>query len=318
MPVSEGPREAGIAMWGAPGSGKTTFLAALHTALMRDDEGLRLSGADAVSTSVLAGMTSSLTSRGEFPPATDSLQRLHWTLVGLRPSDGKRRWWWPFVRRSAEHPVRVALNIADSPGEAASPAARPSEQSSLIESLSRSTGIIFCFDPTREVELGDTFDHVAGLLARLSYELRDAPGDRLPHYVAVCVTKFDDLRLLKTAERLRLVEADATSDSPKVPEEEAREFLLRLCRLSPTGTAELVPRLIEQTFYPERVRYFVTSAIGFYVDPRIGAYDPDDQQNVIPGEKPSDRPRVRGAIHPINVVEPVTWLAAQAPAEPPR
>jgi hypothetical protein len=305
-------------MWGAPGSGKTTFLAALHTALMREDTGFRLGGADDASTHALADLTISLTSRGEFPRPTAGIERFHWTLIGQRLQRGRRSW-WPSDRRSVEWPVRITLDLADSPGEAATARMGSAMHLELVESLAHSTGIIICFDPIREFEVGDTFDHVAGLLTNLSYALRDAPGARLPQHVAVCVTKFDDLRLLRTAQALRVIDYDpAAPEFPRVPEEDAREFLLRLCRLSASGTAELVPKLIEQTFYPEHVRYFVTSAIGFYVDPWLGVYDPDDQQNVVPGSKTSEPPRIRGSIHPINVVEPVVWLASQMPDEPPR
>lgn len=317
MPGSEGRAEAGITMWGTPGSGKTTFLAALATALMRGDTGFRLRGTDAASTDALVDMTISLASRGEFPEATRGITQFRWTLIGQR-SLRVRRSWWPFGLRRVEWPVRITLDLADAPGEAATTRMGSAVHLELVESLAHSTGIIICFDPIREFEVGDTFDHIAGLLTRLSYALRDTPGAKLPHHVAVCVTKFDDFRLLGTAEVLRLVDYDPTVQGfPQVPEKHAREFLSRLCRLSASGTAELVPKLIEQTFYPDRVRYFVTSAIGFYVDPKRGTYDPDDQQNVVPGSKSDEPPHIRGSIYPINVVEPVIWLASQMSDEPP-
>ena len=46
MPPARKPLQRKIAMWGPPGSGKTTFLAALGIALSREGYDLRLRGAD--------------------------------------------------------------------------------------------------------------------------------------------------------------------------------------------------------------------------------------------------------------------------------
>ncbi len=187
----------------------------------------------------------------------------------------------------------------------------------LVEHLVQSKGIIICFDPITEFATGQTFEHVVGLLAGLSGEMHDQPGERLPHHVAVCVTKFDDLRLLKSAQALDLALPDSDLPSmPRVPDGGAREFMLAICRLSASGTAELVPKLIEQTFYPERVRYFVSSSIGFYIDGRTGCFDPEDHQNVV--LTGAYKSRVRGSIHPINVAEPVVWLVSQISDGSPR
>jgi hypothetical protein len=48
----------------------------------------------------------------------------------------------------------------------------------------------------------------------------------------------------------------------------------------------------------------VTSAIGFYLDRRLGEFQDREHSNV------DDRDgRIRGPIYPINVIEPMTWLA---------
>jgi hypothetical protein len=91
---------------------------------------------------------------------------------------------------------------------------------------------------------------------------------------------------------------------PSVPEDCALEFFERLVRMSRSDDASLILPLLLQTFHQERIRFFTTSAIGFYVDPQTGSFDPDDYQNHIPG-KPD---RIRGGVYPMNVVEPVLWL----------
>ena len=62
--------------------------------------------------------------------------------------------------------------------------------------------------------------------------------------------------------------------------------------------------MLDQTFRKERVRFFVTSAIGFYLNPTLGVFDPDDYQNHLPPVGP-EAGQIRGAIYPINVIEPV-------------
>ena len=144
----------------------------------------------------------------------------------------------------------------------------------------------------------------------------DFSNGRLPHYVAVCVTKFDEARVLKTAERLNLTTDQSDPYGfPRVDDDDARELFSRLCEVSPSGTADLILHTLEQYFRPERIKYFVSSAVGFYVDPVTGVYNSDDFQNQIPALNHPGSPRIRGSIHPINVVEPVLWLSEQLAAD---
>ena len=63
---------------------------------------------------------------------------------------------------------------------------------------------------------------------------------------------------------------------------------------------------ITRYFMPERVRYFVTSSIGFRLDRATRLFDEADFQNVDP--RADGGQRIRGPIYPINVVEPVLWI----------
>jgi hypothetical protein len=72
-----------------------------------------------------------------------------------------------------------------------------------------------------------------------------------------------------------------------------------------------VPRLLERYFYPERISYYVTSAVGFMVNKHTRRFDPRDTENVY--RTASGAPLVRGPVHPINVVEPVLWIAGSSP-----
>ena len=114
---------------------------------------------------------------------------------------------------------------------------------------------------------------------------------KLPHHVAVCVTKFDEQRVFDAAARMRMVEYDdAPPGFPRVPEVDAREFFARLCAVSRTNTAHRVLPLLEQTFDTSRIRFFVTSAIGFYVDRYSGVFNPRDYQQHIPPAAQEKRP----------------------------
>ena len=98
---------------------------------------------------------------------------------------------------------------------------------------------------------------------------------------------------------------------PRVHPATAEEFLIYLSQ-SCNGSAELMLGAIRRYFRPERVRYFITSAVGFYLDSN-GRFDKEDFQNVIWDNDGATR--IRNGIHPINVIEPVLWLSEHL-AEP--
>src|SRR5437868_5612773 len=178
IPTAE-PR---IAMWGPPGSGKTTFLAALDIALSRrSDDDWKVIGTDAASTAALAHLTSALISNRRFPPATAGLERLSWTLLGTVDEKTGR---WP-RRRALRRSIKIGLELLDPPGEIFSDTGtRQMNRVKLIDELARCRGLIFLFDPVREFVDGDAFHHLHGVLAQLAQRMLDA--DRftdglLPH-----------------------------------------------------------------------------------------------------------------------------------------
>lgn len=145
------------------------------------------------------------------------------------------------------------------------------------------------------------------VLTRLKAEIRHS--GKLPHYVAVCITKFDDTRVFESALRLDIVEFDPVRpELPRVPDEEARDFFQRLIRLSRGEAAKLLLPMLSTTFREERIKFFVTSATGFYVDSSLEIFDPNDYQNHIPGQVADGPDRIRGGVYPINVMEPMVWL----------
>jgi hypothetical protein len=310
------PPDKGITMWGPPASGKTTFLAALNVALARQQSEWRLNGEDEASTDRLIKLTTGLTRDRVFPIGTTGIEHHHWTLTGQLPRNTRRHFWQSPQRHDGS--VRVRLDIADAAGDLTGP--RRSDASSragLIENMARSSAIIFTYDPVREFERGDTFDHTVDIIAQLSQGLREMDADKLPQYVAICVTKFDEIRVFRTAEKLDLLTYDlGVPGFPRIAEDDAREFFLELCQVSRSGNALLALNLIEQSFRPDRLKFFVTSSIGFYVHQRTGIYDSDDYQNVLPATPDGTGPQIRGNIYPINVAEPLLWLSGKLAGKP--
>jgi hypothetical protein len=309
--------EHSISMWGAPSSGKTTFLAALSIALNRQGRTWNVAGANEASEQVLIRLTTSLANHG-FPAATQGIERYRWVLNGRIPRISRSL----FRERRYDEPVKIGLDLVDASGEITHPSqVGLPERNELIDDVVRSRGIVYIFDPIEEFDKGNAFDHTFGLVTQLARRMDEEPGSfdgRLPHHVAVCVTKFDEIRVFETAEKLDLLMVDDADPYgfPRVADDDARELFTRLCEVSGSGNGEMVINLLEQYFRPERIHYFITSAIGFYLHPRIRVYDPDDPQNLLPDDSAPGSFRVRGAVHPINVVEPLLWLSHQMLGEP--
>lgn len=292
-------------MLGAQQTGKTTFLAALQIALLRrPDLGWSLTGDNPGSTQALVSFMDEMTHNHQFPKPTGmQIENYRWSLEAELPRAIREWHWWGFRRR--DQYVKIPLDLVDAPGEAADGSRMFGRAISenLVANLARSAGIVLFFDPMSERQRGDAFRHTHGVLTQLRSQA--ARRGKLPHYVAVCITKFDEIQVLKSAQTLRVVVRDpAEPQFPRVPEDYAQEFFERLIRVSRSDNASLILPLLQQAFHKDRVRFFVTSAIGFYVDPSMRVFDPEDYQNHIPG-KPD---RIRGGIYPINVLEPVLWL----------
>jgi hypothetical protein len=305
-----------IAMLGATGSGKSTFLGALQIAFTRQARDWRLWWRDEASREALVGMNRALISEGKFPLPTTGIDTFDWIL--RREVERTERTGW-LRTQTVSKSVEVTLKLADPSGEITGSdqiGLAPREQ--LVEHLARSQGILYMFDPIREFKDGDAYDKTYSLLMDMIAAVASDPGfdGRLPHQLAVCVTKLDEPRVFKTAEELGMLmwDEDHPLGFPQVHDTHARDLLDRLCEISRNGTADVVPQLFEQYFHPSRIRYYVTSAVGFMVNKRTRRFDIRDTENVYRME--SGRSLVRGPVHPINVVEPVRWLVDASAAAP--
>jgi hypothetical protein len=335
------PPNGRIGLWGAPSSGKTTFLAALRLAVEASDSELRLFGQDDASTDFLASTTDQLKRQRVFPPATEILPpNLSWTLSRMReirvPIAGS---WNRRLRLTRGHrePHRVYLDLLDAPGgifsssgpqeagpgepsrlrfadgQDAMSAPRTSDNSEdeerLVSHLAVCDGLLFLFDPTREREMRDAYNYFQRTVLQISQRAVQGRYDHyLPHHLAVCITKFDHPHVYEPAFKMgRVSLASGEYGFPRVAENNAVRLFRELYTDQIGQTVNDLLDGIKNHFHPDRTRYFVTSAVGFYLDPDLRRFRPDDYWNVVQEENGPDR--IRGDIHPINVVEPLIWLA---------
>jgi hypothetical protein len=304
--------EPGIAMLGATGAGKSTFLGALQIALLQHDSNWTIWSHDSASRGKLIEFNTALTSEGEFPLPTTGIDTIDWTLSTKRErTEPKGRFGGT---RSFEESLRFTLKLTDPSGELARSdqiGLQPREQ--LVDHVAKSSGILYMYDPIREFNRGDAYDKTFSLLMDIVATASEDPefDGKLPHHVAVCVTKFDEPRVFKTAESLRMLVWDEHDPLgfPRVHDSDARGLMHSLCKLSRSGTGKAVPQLLERYFREDRIKYFVTSSVGFMVNKGTQRFDPQDTENVYRIE--SNEALIRGPVNPINVVEPVLWLIEQ-------
>ena len=304
-------------MLGPTESGKSTFLCALKKALLEQDEDWVLFTRDAASQRALDEMSSALISEGGFPLPTRTVDTIRWILGGtVERTERTGRRFGPETKTKDR--VEITLRLTDAPGGLGrADRIGLTERNELIKQLADSYAVLYMFDPIREFTHGDAFQRTDSLLSELMGVVSQDPGfdGKLPHHLAVCVTKLDDPRVFKTAHDLGMLIPDDTSrwGFPRVHETDAQALFHALGEISKSGNGEAVPKLLERHFYPERISYYVTSAVGFMVNKRTRCFDPRDTENVY--RTASGAALVRGPVHPINVVEPVLWIVRQlAPA----
>jgi energy-coupling factor transporter ATP-binding protein EcfA2 len=303
--------EPGIAILGATGSGKSTFLGALQIALLKQAPDWRIWCRDPASRRALVEMNTALTSEGKFPLPTYGIDTFDWILGGKVDRTERSGL---FGSRAFEEAVEITLKLTDSTGDLLrSDQIGLQLRDQLVDHVAKSRGILYMFDPIREFNRGDAYDKTYSLLMDLIAATADEPGfdGRLPHHVAVCVTKLDEPRVFKTAESMRMLVWDEHDPLgfPRVHDSDARPLMHSLSKMSRNGTGEVVPQLLEQYFHPDRISYFVTSAVGFMLNKRTRTFDLQDTENVYRVE--SGESLIRGPVNPINVVEPILWLIRQ-------
>ncbi len=319
-----------IGLWGSPSSGKTTFLGALRHAV---DTG-RTSGrwvifpANDESANLMVELTHELVDRHKFPPSTQLGEQteLRWHFIGdLAGSQFDRR-----ILRRRPLPSKFTLNLVDVSGEAFG--AAPEERNvplhvinSATDHLASAQGLIYLFDPIQELKTRNSAEYmnrtIIALSRRMLAENRVVNG-YLPHYLSVCVTKFDHPKLFDKACEAGLVNA-GQDGVPRILDKDAERLFNAICEGTfwkgeygeeAATSARFIRDELKKRFHPDRTRYFATSAVGFRLhaeaDPASGdgaafGIHPWHYANVY---EVDGAPRIHGPIAPINVLEPMVSL----------
>jgi hypothetical protein len=310
-----------IGLWGSPQSGKTTYLASLRhsTSLPRSDYGKwAIYPQNRFSANLMADLTDELL-RGQFPNPTlhGALISLQWVFVGdLAKSRFARR--KLFQRGPMES--RFVLDLIDVSGMAFDHAAvregstNGAVANQALDHLTASDGLIYLFDPVGERDNRDSSRYVNGTITELRRRAAEGrrPAFNLNKQVSVCITKFDDPTVFQAARRNGFVNY-GSDGMPHVLEKDAEAFFDLLCTNNFWGeryerglaSAQFVRNELKNLFGSENIKYFVTSSIGFYLKDG-STFDPDDFTNS--RKIAGDRRGIRGAISPVNVLEPLISL----------
>ncbi|MER7753324.1 hypothetical protein [Kitasatospora sp. NPDC097643] len=298
-----GPERSGtvrIGLWGAPRSGKTTFLSSLPIAAIQHARHGKGSW-------VISGMTpeaNDYLNRGVrllavdrgFPDATVGVQGMSWSFQGEEPRmiGGTRQ-------------VGFVLDIHDVSGESFLP--EHPQHAMIVSQLAAAGGIVYLFDPLLDRERAtQSLEFFYATLNAITSQVRDRrgmAGGRLPHHVAVCVAKFDDPELFRPSVEAHWVTQDGVGARiPRVPAEHAAGYFAWICDTFRGSTAALVRDALHTYFHPNRITYYATSAIGFRLNPD-GIFDYRFFANV---QDVGGQPQIATAPHPINVLEPLIDL----------
>jgi hypothetical protein len=293
-----------IGLWGGSRAGKSTYLAALPIAGMQttDPNGRWIvGGVGQEAVDYLVKGVDLLAKQRTFPPATLLEESLTWVFQGPPPADRPK-----FFSRSADRGVEFALQLQDASGEAVRTGTLVDD---VIDHFVASQGLVYLFDPILDAEQRlQSFDFFYATLQTVYARVRAAGGlvrNRLPHHVAVCVTKFDDPEIFDPAARAGWVAQQPTgSRLPVVPPNQSRAFFEWVCRGYRGGTATMVADALQSFFHHDRVHYYATSAIGFRLN-RNMVFDFNDYRNI---EALNGVPRIRTVPRPFNVLEPLIDL----------
>ncbi|BBH69915.1 hypothetical protein ACTI_66000 [Actinoplanes sp. OR16] len=312
---ANGPDPIRFGLCGAAGGGKTTFLASLHIAVgdanQRPGERWTMTAADEASLNFMVDREQDLIVKRTFPVPTSAGTPLHWRIDGTLPPEPGRR---GLLRRSqVPTPVSFSIDVEDQPGAVflldSSAVFQMSEKS--LDRLANAQALMFLFDPMLEIGRAQAENSnwlyfnklIQTLKMRLWHQNRLVDG-RLPHHVAVCVTKFDNPAVFLPAFHARLIDIDENG-IPRVPGDLAEEYFDWICdqidRQAVDSSTEQFKHLLRSELLDGHVHYFGTSSVGFWTDPS-GQFSIDDFQNF---ERVDGEWRLRGRIRPVNVLEPL-------------
>ncbi|MYW04347.1 hypothetical protein [Streptomyces sp. SID3343] len=305
-------REKRIALWGAPKSGRTTFLGVLDQASEENCRtveqvgsqghrapGWKVLGEDQATLDFLTEARRRTTGRqGLFPERRKGLVRYRY-LFRRRPR------FEPWARISDRS--RFVATVVDLPDLAAE---HPAQVRTEFDAC---TGLIYLFDPVPEAaeQLAEdlaAFEKVLKEAAR-QQQYKMSADQLLPQELAICVTKIDDSGLFLAARRAGRVELDK-GGRIRVPDPEGFFRWATDSTERPVNPAAgRLAKLLTDTFDPARTRFYATSAAGFRAFPGHRV-DPERCRNV--GPRPA---RIEGRPRPQGIIEPILAMRSVPTAE---
>jgi hypothetical protein len=295
-----------IGLWGATRSGKSTYLASLPLAgMMRRPETWTVVGTDDSAAEYLNHMVNLMVTQRVFPRPNRIVEAISWAFSGPPPATGLSALSHLIGRQPAQ--VEFVLELHDPPGRDYA-----TVNPEVIEHLVNAHGVLYLVDPTLNQDTDMTFQaffHAVQLLHRRLGALGRLKHGRLPHHIAVCITKFDDDHFFR---RLATETDYVTQDSwgarlPRVPQERSREYFQWVCERVLGSGATMVRQALDAFFLPKRIEFFATTAIGFRLNGQ-GMFDFRDFCNADTTSEPA---RLRGLPQPVNVLEPLIFLERQ-------
>ncbi|GAA4980971.1 hypothetical protein GCM10023205_57630 [Yinghuangia aomiensis] len=284
-----------VALLGGQASGKTTFLVVAALRMFTTDRGARLdldlpgvalddvliTPRDDATKEFVHRAGVSIIEQRVFPNATSQPEDLR-LRVDARCTVRRRLRW----RRKLSWRVAFDLELHDrAGGDFEEPDSPLTLGADAVRNVRDTHGIVFLADLSSPAAAAHTAASLSRFIPRLRPDgLPEEAADRLPHFVAVCVSKCDDARV-----------RDRVLGGASAPGAAGVEAALR--RLAARGDADVdtMLRVLGTWFHHDRVRYFGTTSVGW------------DYQG--------DAFRLRGRpVQPVNVWEPMVWLASSVGA----